>query len=213
MTTQKSNLFLVSFGILAAAASVDALEMVGGNLCNTNDFAVLVQEIVESRDATIFQGQSEISSGEEQFMVGTTKNGIRRGLLAFDFKEDDFPPDAKVECTEIRLHVVQNGGSSAQVPEITLHRITKDWKTSGSNRLTGVNGGTAANGDVTWQYSDYPKSLWKKKGGDFDDKVVARKTEAGLMHSFGNTLQMARLVQEWIEVGDKSPSAPFNAGK
>lgn len=170
---------------------------------------MLVQEIVESRDATIFQGQDNIASGQDKFMVGTTRNGIRRGLIAFDFKNDDFPPDAKVECTEIRLHVAQKDASSVQVPEIKLHRITRSWYTSGSHRLTGVNGGTASDGDVTWGYANYAKSLWNKEGGDFDEKVVATKVDAGPIHLFGNTLGMTRLVQDWIKVGVN----PFNAGK
>ena len=204
---------ILLFGILAAAsvAVVDAIESVGGNLCNTNDGAVLVQEIFESKDATIFQGQDKISSGEDLFMIGTTKNGIRRGLLAFAFKEDDFPPDAQVECTEIRLHVGQtdsNSDDSVQIPEIVLHRITTAWETSGSNILNGVNGGSVKNGDTTWAYTDYPTSTWKERGGDFSNTVVATKVEAGDIHSFGNTLQMARIVQEWIQVGTN----PFNAG-
>jgi hypothetical protein len=210
-TTRKrsNNLLLNLFTIiLAFAGSVaNALEMVGSNLCDTGDFGVLVQQIVKSRDATIFQGQDNIASGQDEFMVGTTKNGIRRGLLAFDFKVDDFPPDAKVECTEIRLYVSQN---NVPVPEIVLHRITKQWETSGSHRLNGVNGGAASTSDVTWGYANYPKTSWNQAGGDFDNKVVASKTETGPVHSWGNTLSMARLVQEWIEVGD---TAPFNAGQ
>ena len=235
----KGSFSLNSFGMLVVAAAVaaagfvvvtvEAIETVGGNLCDTSDFGSLVQEIVQSRDATIFQGQVKIASGENEFMVGTTKNGIRRGLLAFDFAPNDFPSDAKVECAEIRLRVSrnqQNNDNDAQTqtqtqtqavaPEIKLHRITKNWETSGSNRIIGVNGGTASNGDVTWGYAKYPITLWDTAGGDFDDKVVATKTEAGPVHSWGNTLSMTRLVQEWIEVGGSGAStsaAPFNAGK
>ena len=233
--TPKGNFSLNSFGMLVVAAAVaaagfvvvtvEALEMVGGNLCDTGDFGSLVQEIVQSRDATIFQGQVKIASGEDEFIVGTTKNGIRRGLLAFDFAPTDFPSDAKVECAEIRLQVSRNqqnndndndAQTQAVAPEIKLHRITKNWETTGSHRIIGVNGGTASDGDVTWGYAKYPITLWDTAGGDFDDKVVATKTEAGPVHSWGNTLSMTRLVQEWIEVGGSGAStaaAPFNAGK
>ena len=212
--TQKYMILFRLLGILIAISQsifVEALEMVGGNLCNTNDGNVLVQEIVQSKDATIFQGQGKISSGEDQFLVGTTRNGIRRGLLRFEFQSGDFPIDAKVECTEVRLHVVDQVGdsSSVPIPEITLHRITTAWETSGENRLTGVNGGTVLLGDVTWIYTNYPQSKWGEAGGDFADNIVATKSEVGSVHSYGNTLRMARIVQDWIDVG----ASPFNAGK
>ena len=204
-----SNCLLSSFGILTAATGVvDAIESVGGNLCDTDDERVIVHEIVSSKDATIFQGQATISAGEDLFMTGTTKNGIRRGLLAFTFNKDDFPNDAQVECTEIRLHVAPSD-HSVEVPEINLHRITSAWETTGSNRLTNLNGGAANQHDTTWTHADYPRSTWQDQGGDFADDIVATKFAAGDIHSFGNTLIMARLVQEWIDVG----SDPFNAGR
>ena len=153
----------------------------------------------------VFQGQDEISSGLDVFMAGTSKNGVRRGLIAFDFDEDDFPSDAKVECAEIRLHAMEapKGG------ELTLHRITTAWKTSGKNVIHGVNGGRVWLGDTTWSYTDYPSSVWNNEGGDYSENVVATKVSSdNNIHSYGNTLRMARLVQEWIDVKSK----PFNAG-
>jgi len=41
--------------IIAAAGGAGAIDAVGGILCNTRDGDVLVNEIVRSRDATIFQ--------------------------------------------------------------------------------------------------------------------------------------------------------------
>lgn len=189
---------------------VNSLGMIGGNLCNTNDGSVLIQEIAESKDATIFQGQDLISSGEDSFLVGSTRNGIRRGLLKFDIQQDDFPPDAQVECTEVRLHVFESDNESNKIPEITLHRVTSDWKTSGENRVIGTNGGTVKLGDVTWLYTDYPQSIWREKGGDFAENIIATKKDFGEVHSYGNTLQMARIVQDWIDL--YGGTFPFNAG-
>lgn len=191
----------------AVARGVGAIDAVGGILCNTRDGDVLVNEIVRSRDATIFQGQDEISSGLDVFMTGKSKNGVRRGLIAFDFDEEDFPSDAKVECAEIRLHAAEEKGSSAV--KLTLHRITTAWKTSGKNVIHGINGGRVWLGDTTWSYTDYPSSVWNNEGGDYSENVVATKVSSNNnMHSYGNTLRMARLVQEWIDV----KSNPFNAG-
>jgi len=195
--------------IAAAAVAVrvrraEALEAVGGTLCNTRDGDVLVNEVTNSRDATIFQGQDEISSGMDEFMTGTSKNGIRRGLLAFDFDEEDFPADAQVECAEIRLHTTEMPKDGT----LTLHRITTAWETSGTNVIHGVNGGHVKTGDTTWSYTDFPTSLWNSRGGDYAENVVATKVSSGDIHSFGNTLRMTRIVQEWIDV----KSNPFNAG-
>ena len=148
-------------------------------------------------------------------MVGTTNNGIRRGLLAFDFQEEDFPSDAKVECAEIRLYAnaVTGGkygawGKHVGTSSSTLHRVTSEWHTSGANVLHGVNGGDAKTGDATWSYTVYPTAVWNNKGGDYADRVVATQAGAGEVHSFGNTLRMTRIVQEWLDV----KSDPFNAG-
>ncbi|EJK62355.1 hypothetical protein THAOC_17030 [Thalassiosira oceanica] len=191
--------------IIAAAGGAGAIDAVGGILCNTRDGDVLVNEIVRSRDATIFQGQDEISSGLDVFMTGTSKNGVRRGLIAFDFDEKDFPSDAKVECAEIRLHASEQKSAM----KLTLHRITTAWKTSGKNVIHGINGGRVWLGDTTWSYTDYPSSVWNSEGGDYSENVAATKVSSdNNIHSYGNTLRMARLVQEWIDV----KSNPFNAG-
>mmetsp|Transcript_5648 Transcript_5648/g.11040 ORF Transcript_5648/g.11040 Transcript_5648/m.11040 type:complete len:369 (+) Transcript_5648:274-1380(+) len=194
---------------------VSAMEAIGGTLCNTHDSKKsLSKEIVKSRDATIFEGQDEISSARDLFMTGSTKNGIRRGLLAFDIEEDDFPYDAKVECAEIRLHVdstsdYDGGAYDIGIGRSTLHRITAAWKTSGENLLQGVNGGNVRTGDATWSYAAYPTSKWGRKGGDYDvENVVATREEGGKIHWYGGTLTMARIVQEWIDV----KSNPFNGG-
>lgn len=207
---------IISLGILLAfARRCDALEAVGGILCDTRDGAILVREITRSRDATLFQNQAEISSGKDEFMVGVTKNGIRRGLVAFDIDPDDFPNDALVECAEVRLHATEatagRDGLGDRVGTSTMHRLTTAWKTSGSNVLHGVNGGNAKTGDSTWRYTNYPTAVWDDEGGDYNaERVVATRmvgSEDGI-HSFGNTLLMARIAQEWIDL----ESDPFNAG-
>lgn len=194
---------------------VDAIESIGGTICNTHDSKkTLSKEIVKSRDATIFQRQDEISSAKDLFMTGSTKNGLRRGLLAFDFGVDDFPYDAKVECAEIRLHVdstseYDGGAYDLGIGRSTLHQVTAAWTTSGENVLQGVNGGNVRTGDTTWSYAAYPDWMWDTKGGDYDvKKVVATREEGGNIHWFGGTLTMATIVQEWIDVR----ANPFNEG-
>mmetsp|Transcript_39255 Transcript_39255/g.47185 ORF Transcript_39255/g.47185 Transcript_39255/m.47185 type:complete len:337 (+) Transcript_39255:25-1035(+) len=198
---------LLSSSIFATSylfSFVDAIENVGGAICNTKDDQVFVKELVQSVDATIFGFQDRIASGGERFMIGSTKNGIRRGFLKFlvDDEEDIFPSDAKVECTEIRLFVAQNDEERRTVPapQIELHQVVSDWKTTGKNnlQLNGLNGGTANTGDTTWKYSSYPSIEWENKGGDFSQNVLAETIAAGDLHWYGKTRAMAEVVQGWI---------------
>lgn len=199
---------LFSALIFAVADLIDftgAIENVGGNLCNTEDDQVFVKELVKSVDATLFGFQDSIAAGEQRFMVGNTKNGLRRGLLKFmvDSEKRIFPSDAKIECTEVRLFVTQTDEERrmVQMPQINLHKVTSDWTTTNkiNLQLNGLNGGSANTGDTTWRYSSYPSKEWKTQGGDFDKKTLAKKISAGDLHWYGKTRSMAEVVQGWID--------------
>jgi len=210
---RKSDIVLASFLFTTTHLFLlaGAIDNVGGNICNTNDDKVFTTELTKSIDATLFGFQNRIAAGEERFMAGTTKNGIRRALLKFPTDDDDntFPSDTKVECTEIRLITTRSDEERRTVPTpvIKVHRVATQWTTTGGNNLQlhGLNGGTANARDTTWKYSSYPSTEWENSGGDFYNNVLGRNVEAGDLHWYGKTRAMAEVVQEWID----EPSTNF----
>lgn len=189
------------------------IEEFGGMLCNTNDDKVLVREFATSEDATIFGNQPKIAAGREKFVVGRTRNGIRRALLKFDMTELNsvgFPSDTNVVCAEIRLYAVPRSDEEREtvpVPKTGLHKVVSDWSTTGKTVISNANGGFAKEGDSTWEFSSYPSSPWQQLGGDFDPDLLCRETLADDLHWFGSTPKMNQVVQAWLD--GSSPNYGF----
>lgn len=202
-----------TFVMSTRTTTSSAIEDVGSKLCNqynTDNPLVLVKEVATSVDATLFGSQDSIAAGKEQFMVGSTTNGIRRSLLQFPISS--FPSDARVECVEVRLSVVDkdtHDGVGFHQHSLQMYRLTSDWTTAAtaSNILNGINGGTAKKGDATWRYSSYPTQEWRTPGGDYDTsiKLVTSSASEGMLDHqqgfewFGKSAEMASLVEEWIQ--------------
>jgi len=183
-----------------------------GQLCDTTDPGALSVIVSTSSDATLFEGQGDVSASMDKFGVGMTDSGIRRGLLQFNFSAVGFPSDIHVECVEIGLRVqmaYEDDYSLHPTSDVSLYRVTTPWTTTDTNDLTltagndlpVLEGAKAANKDCTWTHSSYPSAKWNTPGGDYDryQELSADAVDASGRHWFGSTRNARDVVQEWLD--------------
>lgn len=147
-----------------------------------------------SEDATLGNG-----AGDSLF-VGTTRDSeFRRGLLTFGIA-GQVPPGATVVSATLELHLTRRANGSATV--LTLHRVTADWGSAGSNSTArgGGGGAPALPGDATWSHRFYSTTTWVTPGGDF---VVTPTSQSTVTvegtYIVGSTSLMISDVQTWVD--------------
>jgi YD repeat-containing protein len=128
--------------------------------------------------------------GAANLRLGTAANGVvHRPLFRFDLR--DIPAKATVSAATLSLTTSYVTGTTA-IPQINLHRATRDWKEGGA-AYPGACNGSGANWNET-----RGGLRWSAGGGDLDataDATVPAKTHAvGTVDSFN----VLNLVREWV---------------
>lgn len=195
----------VGVGTLGECGSDEGL---GGN----------VTTFIATEDAMISGGQGDLAATKGTHVVGSTSDGVRRGLYKFDHTDGSVPGDAEVLCTELDFFTIGDETTVGVDNVISLYRLTEGWRSSGTTAASGNNGVPAAEGDVTWTHRSYPNDQWETEGGSFDatvlseavineaeDDVILKSTDA-LVSVIEAQLQGKIPNYGFILVGNESPS-------
>ena len=162
------------------------------------------------RDNTLYEVSSPASALSNGAGIGLFagrtlqgSNGIRRGLVAFNFA-GAVPSDATVSSVQLTLDVTMTTSGSEVV---SLHRVFSNWGEGGSDAPGQEGSGTSAqSGDATWFHTFFPGAFWGNPGGDFSAGASATLGVAGNgTYTWGSTSQMVADVQAWVD----NPSANF----
>lgn len=153
-----------------------------------------------SRDTTLVEDRDGLyaSGGSDGIFVGATaRQGLRRGLIAFDAAAA-LPAGARVTEVTLTLNMNRTRG-----PEhvIALHRVPSSW---GEGTAAGAGGqgggGIAEEGDAAWVHRDFETVAWDSPGGDFAPEPSASLPVAGpASYTWGSTGQMVADVQGWLD--------------
>lgn len=182
----------------------------GSNLCDLTNDKMLVGMFSLSQDTTLMAGFNTQTASMGNFAAGRTPDGVRRALLSFNMSTVEWPDDVKVACAEVRLAIDQAASvTNPSADGMTLHKVTKPWTTNGNVNLDSLHGGTASEGDATWQFSSYPTKKWDNPGGDFHADSLSREFivsggDGTQFAYFGSTKRMHSVVNEWIAVPDSN---------
>jgi hypothetical protein len=164
---------------------------------------------VPSQDNTLFQHpDGTLSSGAGSFLyIGKTNQSddalsLRRALLQFDISS--LPEDAIVNDVSLTVHVSKI--ASAETQPAALHRVLSSWGEGSSNAGNpGGSGTSAATGDATWLYREFPTSVWDSAGGDFRPSASGSTDITGLGTFTWSTSGMVSDVNFWRN----NPSSNF----
>ena len=158
-----------------------------------------LQQIVATRDATIFEENIVGANGKGHLFAGNNADGdARRALLIFDVS--GIPSGSVVDSAYVTLECTK--GLSGTHP-FSLHRMTKSW-TEGPSTGTGRGGGIPSALtwlDVTWYYASFTAAAndtFLTQGGDFIGAASAT-TAVGPDGSYGwSDSQLIADVQAWV---------------
>jgi len=162
------------------------------------------------RDNTLYEVSSAASALSNGAGIGVFtgrtaqgSNGIRRGLVAFNFAAA-VPSGATVTSAQLTLDVTMTTSGSEVV---SLHRLSSDWGESSSDAPGQEGSGASAEpGDATWFHTFFPSAFWGNPGGDFAAGASATVGVAGDgTYTWGSTSQMVADVQTWVD----NPSSNF----
>ena len=177
-------ILLVSLVALAATASAQRQTVT--ILCN--------------EDATLYEdaaGQLTNDGGSSLFAGKNAFGEVRRALLKFPMTA--IPANAVVVEARLTLGLIQT--TSLNQDPISVHRVSSAW-TEGTTAASspGGAGTTAATGDTTWVYREYPSARWASLGGDFVAQPSATATVGFFQNStftMGPTAGLNADVQAW----------------
>eukprot|EP00586_Coscinodiscus_wailesii_P021979 CAMPEP_0172497014 /NCGR_PEP_ID=MMETSP1066-20121228/94749_1 /TAXON_ID=671091 /ORGANISM="Coscinodiscus wailesii, Strain CCMP2513" /LENGTH=297 /DNA_ID=CAMNT_0013269587 /DNA_START=90 /DNA_END=980 /DNA_ORIENTATION=- len=186
--------------VFVPSSSVPANSSPYSHFCDTTNSVAITQVVPATEDATLFEGQDNISAGRINALVGRTSNGVRRALFRFDLSDIRLPSDARVVCAEISLYA-----EVIQTTQVSVHTVTSPWGTTSDNKLIGLDGRSASTGDATWVYAKYQSAKWDQSGGDFEPMPWAGSVGSSGVDSptgrqwFGANIASASQVQQWID--------------
>jgi len=171
--------------------------------------------IEADRDATLIEqrdGARANGSGAYFFVGRTNQNAgsIRRTLLRFDVAAA-LPRHAVIESVSLTLYLWP---SNPGPREIRLHRLLAEWG-EGPSSSSGGGGDASEQGDATWIHAFYDGELWVHAGGQFVQRVTARRDvdDEGFYawESTNHLMQDVRLWNHspqrnfgWILIGDET---------
>jgi hypothetical protein len=109
--------------------------------------------------------------------VGLNEHGLRRRALLFFGITMVVPSGATIESAELTLAVTHAPGAEAEALDLQLHALSQRWSEGTVVAPgTGLAGGNATSGDVTWAYATFESTQWSRLGGDFAAEPVANAT-------------------------------------
>jgi len=173
--------------------------------------------VVADRDATLIEhSDGSLANGAGPYVfAGRTNaadNGVRRGLLRFDFA-GTFPRGRPYVVESVALLVTNLTESNTAPREYRLHRVLADWG-EGASSSAGGGGAPAAPGDATWIHTFYDKDFWLHNGGQFEGEPSARLVVTGPGTYRFESPQLARDIARcaanpelnfgWILIGDEA---------
>jgi RHS repeat-associated protein len=134
---------------------------------------------------TNISGTCQNVGAQDIVSIGTTSNGIRRGIYEFNLR--GIPADAIVSAASFSYYYEPTAVSYGQ---LKVHRVKRAWREG-----TGT-GGCDANG-VSWQDA-YGTSAWTAAGGDYDATASATLTTADRTGGGWDTFDVTSLVNGWV---------------
>lgn len=149
-------------------------------------------------DTTLFQVAPENNmGGHSHVAIGATSvGGAARGLFRFDLSA--IPTNATVESASLTFDLpalprLDSGGSAYAV-----HRVLRAW---GEGSKSGNQGAPAANGEATWNHSDFP-TRWQQPGAAGNYIGEASATEilgpSPGVYTVGSSTGLVSDVQLWV---------------
>ncbi len=157
-----------------------------------------VVAIPPSKDNTLFENNSNFSSGQGLLFGGESPALSRRIVIAFDVAAF-IPPGSIVNGAQLEMNIV-NSEPNAQIADLyALHRLSADWGEGNSN-APDPQGVPAAPGDATWSHRFFNIDLWLNLGGDF----LPAPSAVEPLPLFGPAFwpsnpQMVNDVQSWLD--------------
>ncbi len=157
--------------------------------------------ILCTEDATLYEdaaGALANDAGSSLFAGKNAFGEIRRALVKFPMTA--IPANSVVVDARLTIGMIQT--TSLNQDPISIHRVTSAW-TEGTTAAPSPGGGgaTAANGDTTWVYREYPSARWGSLGGDFVAAPSATSTIGYFTNSvftMGPSVGMNADVQAWL---------------
>ena len=146
-----------------------------GDNPNPDTEQVQYEEIVLTRDATLFRDDPDLSAQNDDLLIGTLLDG-RSTRVLMQFEGDDnsilgrAPTTATLLCAEIGVAAYVD----LQAPDIDMYPLTTaDWggrqgptQSSATPQLGKLR--TAQPGEATWDFKRAPDVPWNTPGGDID---------------------------------------------
>ncbi len=158
-----------------------------------------IVQLQASRDNTLYDINDGLLSngGGDFFFAGMTAiDTRRRGIVAFDHSA--LPAGATILSASVTLSMSK---TITGVQMVELHRVLSDWGEGATNAPgeEGI-GAPAQTGDVTWQHTFFPGSLWAAEGGDFDPTASASQIVSVVgFYTWASTPGLVADVQAWVD--------------
>lgn len=155
-----------------------------------------------TRDATIYEDGSLSNGAGAMVFAGLNEHGLRRRALLFFGITGSVPSGATIESAQLTLTVTHAPGAAAEALGVQLHALNRGWSEGTVvARGTGLAGGNATTGDVTWAYATYESTQWSSLGGDFAPEPLANATAGavgGTLTFRGSALTAALQVRQEV---------------
>lgn len=171
--------------------------------------AAVFESRVASADASLMEITPTNSNGGDGWVLAGS-NGIlspsslpyrNRGLYKFDLS--NLPATTVVLSAVVVLEVTRIPDVNPVPSTFGLHRMLRPWGEGVTVAGTGPpgQGGPAALGDVTWDFSFFNTNAWTAPGadGDFDGESTFSSIAGLGSYQFDFTLALLADVQFWIQ--------------
>ncbi len=154
-------------------------------------------DIPAAADNAIYSESGDLSNGSgDHLFAGRNNSGnLRRALVRFDF-EGMVPEGAAIDSVFLGIQASRGRGN----PTFTLHGLLSSWG-EGESNASGAegSGASAAENDVTWQFSRFDQTTWSTPGGDFEVEPSASYVAPGLgSWTWPSTPEIVDDVRNWL---------------